>query len=207
MIDLFCGQDYKHLKNYKIIPDRDYGDYSLRKPDGLLVDRQNKGAIQILVVLEHKQPSEFKTEKQKIEAFQQCNDVCQIIDSKIGVITDGQATFWINPNHSNPKNEYLDKTTNTKRSYSFIRNEDKKDLSEPFTLQNTPQPLKEKLDDDTKNTLAYIDRIQSCINDKNSTLIPTEEVDPLGLACNVWQNIYINTGKEPQSGQYSTDKI
>ena len=174
------------LKRYKIIPDKNYGEYSKRRPDGLLVDRQNKKSINVIAVVEHKQSADFNTEKKKLLAVQQCNDVCQILNAHIGIITDGKITIWINPKQKNKENDYIDRTTNTKKSYSIIRNEDKKDLSEKYIIQNTTETDSKKLDDDTRNTLYYIERILSCINDKNSTLITTEEVDPLGLASNVW---------------------
>jgi len=194
------------LKRKKIIPDKDYGAYSSRKPDGLLVDRRNKKQINVLVTLEYKKPSEFRTDKQKREATQQCNDVCQEIGSKIGVITDGQTTIWINPSQKNTENDYVD-DKKKKRSYSIIRNEDKKDLTEPFNIQKKSEKDVEKLDDDTKNTLFYIERILSCVTSSNSTLKATEEVDPLGLAKSVWQDIYINTGKDPTKCLYNVVEL
>ena len=195
------------LKQYKIIPKKDYKKYSKRKPDGLLVDRQNKKAIQVIVVAEYKKPSEFRSDKQQKEAIQQCNDLCQEINSKIGIITDGQIAIWINPHQKSKENNYADKTTRKKRSYSFIRNEDKKDLSEPFVIQKKSETNFEKLNDETKNTIYYIERIVSCIDENNSTLTSTEEVDPLGLARNVWQDIYINTGKDPNKCLYNVVEL
>lgn len=197
----------EQYKRNKIIPKKDYGAYSKRKPDGLLVDRQNKKDINVIGVLEYKQPKELRTDKQKKEAIQQCNDICQVIQSKIGVITDNQITIWINPNQLNPSNKYQDKTTGIERSYSIIRNEDKKDLSEPFILQDNSETHIEKLNESTENTLDYIERVLSCIDKNNSTLIPTEEVDPLGLAKSVWQDIYINTGKEPEKCLYNVVEL
>lgn len=197
----------EQLKNNKIIPDKNYGKYSKRKPDGLLIDRQNKDNVKVIVVIEFKQPSDFRTEKQKVEAVQQCNDVCQILDSEIGIITDGQVTIWINPREDKKDNEYLDKTTNVRRSYSIIRNEDKKDLSEKFFIQTKSESNFDKLQDDTKNTLDYIRRIREYVDEHNSELKPTEEVDPLGLATAVWQDIYINTGKDPTKCLYNVVEL
>jgi type I restriction-modification system DNA methylase subunit len=195
------------LKNNKIIPDKNYGKYSKRKPDGLLIDKQNKDNVKVIVVVEYKQPSDFKTAKQKIEAVQQCNDICQVLDSEIGIITDGQITIWINPREPRKENEYLDKTNNVKRSYSIIRNEDKKDLSEIFFIQTKTESDFDKLEDDTKNTLYYVKRIRENIDEHNSELKATEEVDPLGLATAVWQDIYINTGKDPTKCLYNVVEL
>lgn len=63
------------------------------------------------------------------------------------------------------------------------------------------------MDDDTKNTLDYVERIVSSINNQNSTLIPDQEVDPLPLARSVWQDIYINTGKDPTKCLYNVVEL
>ena len=197
----------EQLKNYKIIPKKDYKSYSKRKPDGLFVNRSNKDIIDVIVVLEYKKPSDFRTNKQKIEAIQQCNDLCQVLDSNIGVITDSQVFIWINPKQSNDINDYIDKTTKKKRSYTIIRNEDQKDLSEPFLIQNYNEEEYDKLEEDTKNTLEYISRVLSCVDETNSFLKATQEVDPLQLAVNVWQDIYINTGKDPTKCLYNVVEL
>ena len=87
----------KQYKNAKIINNINYGKYEKRRPDGLIVDRRNTNDIRIIALIEYKKPSKFQTDKQKKEAFEQCNDLCQILKAKIGVITDGIVTYWINP--------------------------------------------------------------------------------------------------------------
>lgn len=195
------------LKSHKIIPDKNYGKYATRKPDGLLVNRQNINDVKVIAVIEYKKSGWFKNDKQKAESKQQCNDLCQVLDAEIGIITDKQITIWINPKQKDEENDYKDKTAQIKRSYSIIRNEDKKDLSEPFIIQKRHQTDFEKLEDDTKNTLDYIERILECINENNSELKATEEVDPLGLARSVWQDIYINTGKDPTKCLYNVVEL
>ena len=194
------------LKNAKIVPSKSYGKYSKRKPDGLLVDRQNKSNIKVIVVIENKQPSDFRTNKQKINAIEQCNDLCQELNSNLGVITDGQVYFWINPKQENKENNYLDRTTSKKRSYSFIRNGDEQDLTDPFIIRDASIDY-EKLDDDTRNTIDYIIRIIDCVDQSNSKLKSIESVDPLGLAKKVWQDIYINTGKDPTKCLYNVVEL
>lgn len=195
------------LKNYKIIPNKSYGKYSRRKPDGIIVDRRNKSKIIVIAIIEHKKPSEFKTEAQKKQAIEQCNDLCEVVGAKMGIITDGQTTFWINPEQKNKKNKYMDRTSKKERSFSFIRNEDKKDLSELFFVIEKNVRDFENLDDDTKNTLRYIYRILDCISKNNSELKSNEEVDPINLAKNVWQDIYINTGKDPTKCLYNVVEL
>jgi len=195
------------LRQYKIIPPFDKK-YSKRRPDALLISRsQSKEDIAIIAVIEYKQPSEFHSDKQKKEALQECNDIAQVLEAKTGIITDGQVTIWINPWQQNPNNDYIDNTTKAKRSYSIILNEDKKYLSEPFVVQKHSQIIPEKLEEDTKNTLYYIERILSSVNKNNSILKANQEIDPLGLARNVWQDIYINTGKDPTKCLYNVVEL
>jgi type I restriction enzyme M protein len=195
------------FKKYKIIPSKVYGPYGKREPDGLLVDRSDKKRLEVIAVREFKQPKEFTSEVQKLSALRQCNDLCQVLGAYIGVVTDGQSHFWINPRHRDEDNDYLDGTTRTKRSYTIIRNEDKKYLSEPFELQNISQKDYDKLDEATKNTLYYVERILSSVDQTNSTLRATEEVDPLRLAQAVWQDIYINTAKSPVKCLYNVVEL
>jgi len=192
------------LKESKIIPDRDYGKYFTRRPDMLLVDRRDKQNIKVIVVGEYKQPTEFNTESKRLLAIQQCNDLAQELKAKVGIITDKQTYIWINPNQNDSKNDYEDKTTNKKRSYSIIENEDKKPLSEPFILHEIRN---NEPDDDTKNTLYYLNRVLDSINENNSILKSTPEVDPLPLAKSVWQDIYINTGQSETTCLYNVVEL
>ncbi len=197
----------KQYKRAKIIPNIDYGKYETHKPDGLLVDRANKAAPKVIAILEYKQPSKFKTDKQKKEAIEQCNNLAQVLESKIGIITDEIATYWINPNNPDKKNDYKDKTSNAKRSYSFILNDDKQKLQKKFSLKETNQEDVDKLDDDTKETYQIIKRILLETSNTNSYLKPTERTDPTPLARSVWQSIYISTKDSPTACLYNVVEI
>ncbi len=197
----------KQYKQAKIINNFAYGLYEKRKPDGLLVDRRNSQDINVILLLEYKKPSDFQTDKQKTLAIQQCNDLCQVVNSKIGIITDGIVTLWINPRCSDSKNDYQDKTTRKKRSYSFILNEDKQKLNRLFVIAEDSIDKREKLDDASGETYDLIKRILQEISETNSTLTKTKEVDPLNLAKSVWQDIYVNTGKDPTKCLYNVVEI
>jgi type I restriction-modification system DNA methylase subunit len=197
----------KQYKQAKIIPNKNYGDYEKRKPDGLLVDRRNKTNPKVIVALEHKKPTEFQTDKQKREAIEQCNDLCQVLEARIGVITDDIVTYWINSNQPDKKNEYKDRTTGTKRSYSFILNDDKQKLQKKFVLRETNKKDINKFDDDTRETYQVIERILSETSDANSILKATEKTDPTPLARNVWQSIYISTKDNPTACLYNVVEI
>jgi len=194
-------------KNSKVIPNINYGIYSKRKPDGLWVDRRDKTAPRVILVLEYKKPTEFQTDQQKKEAVEQCNDLCQVVQAKIGVITDGIVTYWINPNQADKKNCYKDKTTKIKRSYTFILNDDKQKLQKKFFIKEQPQKDISKFDDDTRDTYQIIERILFEINSNNSNLKATEKTDPTPLARSVWQSIYISTKDNPTACLYNVVEI
>jgi type I restriction-modification system DNA methylase subunit len=198
------------LKQYKragIISKKDYGEYEMRKPDGLLVDRSNKTNPKVIAVLEYKKPSEFQTDKQKKEAIEQCNDLCQELTAQIGIITDGIVTYWINPNHPDKKNEYKDRTTKKNRSFSFILNDDKQRLQKKFFVKEIGIENVEKLDDETKEAYKTIKRILEETSNKNSILKATEKTDPTPLARSVWQSIYISTKDNPTACLYNVVEI
>ncbi|MCK4904744.1 N-6 DNA methylase [bacterium] len=197
----------KQYKDSGIIEKRSYGKYEKRKADGLLVDRRDKKKPKVLLVIEWKKPSGFQTDKQKKESIEQCNDVCQLLDASIGVITDGIVTYWINPRQDDAKNDYRDRTTDEKRSYSFILSEDKQKVQTNFFIKEQKQLNYEKLEETTKETYDLIQKILDQISEQNSTFRKTKEVDPLNLAKSVWQDIYVNTGKDPTKCLYNVVEL
>ncbi|PRY83337.1 HsdM family class I SAM-dependent methyltransferase [Mongoliibacter ruber] len=194
-------------KKAKVIPSKNYGKYGKRQPDGLVVERTNSKDLRVIGVIEYKQPKEFQSEAQKKDAVEQCNDLCQELNSVFGIISDGENYIWINPKMENSENNYIDRTTGKERSYSIIKNEDKKFLKEPFILQKKSEKDKEKLELETENTLFYIKRIISSISKTNSILKSIEEVNPIKLATSVWQDIYVNTGKSPTKCLYNVVEL
>jgi len=197
------------LKQYKqanIIPKVSYREYESHRPDGLLIQKINNKP-KVILSLEYKKPKDFQTDKQKNEAIQQCNDMCQLLNAQIGVITDGIVTFWINPKHSDKKNEYKDKKTKTKRSYSFILNDDKQKLHKNFFIKEQNQKDIIKADDETRETYLMIQRILLETTNSNSILKASEKTDPTPLARSVWQSIYISTKDNPTACLYNVVEI
>lgn len=197
----------KQYKQTKVIQNKSYGDYENRRPDGLIVDRRNKASLQVIALLEYKKPKDFQTDKQKKDAIEQCNDLCQVLYAKIGIISDGIVTYWINPNNPEKNNEYIDRTNGTKRSYSYILNDDKQKLQKRFHISEIAQADLKKLDDDTKETYQLIERILHETSRSNSILKATEKTDPTALAKSVWQSIYISTKDSPTACLYNVVEI
>jgi type I restriction-modification system DNA methylase subunit len=196
----------KQLKGAKVIADLDYGDYEKSKPDGLLVNRSGQ-IPNVIVVIENKDSSEFRTESQRKLATEQCNTLCQVLRAKIGVATDKNSFIWINPLETSSERAYKDHINGTLRSYSLILTEDKRPLSEPFIIGDKSIMKSEGLDEETRNTLSYIERIISDLNNHNSVLKASKEVDPLPLAKSVWQDIYVNTKRSPVKCLYNVVEI
>jgi type I restriction-modification system DNA methylase subunit len=194
------------LKSHKIVPYVAYKKYENLKPDALLVYRNDKKNPQVIAVIEHKKPNDFRTDKQKKEACEQCNTYCQVLNAKVGIITDDDNYIWLNPNNSDNKNEYKD-DFGYQRSYAIIYNEDQKPLSESFILQNVSERDFDKLNDDTKNSIYYLGRVLESISNLNSILKTREEVNPINLAKSVWQDIYVNTGKDPTKCLYNVVEL
>ncbi|MDD5197277.1 MAG: N-6 DNA methylase [Candidatus Gracilibacteria bacterium] len=192
-----------------IIPKKDYGDYNIKRPDGLLVDRSNKKNPKVIAIVEYKSTKKFKTERDIQEAIKQCNDYAQVLGAIFGVATDTNVSAWINPKQENKENEYID-SFGVVRSFSFIKDEEKQRLSNNFYLhlQKIHETNFEKLSDEVKETLKVIQRIlDSDIGKDNSQLKDTIFVDPTNLAKSVWQDIYVATGKEPEKCLYNVVEI
>jgi len=79
------------LKNFGIIPKKDYKALGKRKPDGLIVTKRK-----VIAVIENKSISKFKTEKQKQNALKQVIDIAQVLGAKVLILTDTVETIWIN---------------------------------------------------------------------------------------------------------------
>jgi len=82
----------KALKGAKIIPNRDYAEYEIKKPDALIVKNPR-----VIAAIEYKQSKELKTKKQIEAAISQEIGTAQVLGAKVYIVTDGQKTFWINP--------------------------------------------------------------------------------------------------------------
>lgn len=178
------------LKKYKIVPNKEYGEYGKRKPDGLIVDRRNKDDIKVIAVIEYKDPTDFNTQEKKDKALQQCNNYCQLLNATFGIATDTKEYYYINPK-SNKEDDikYFD-DFGTERRYSLIQNEDGYFLSHNLVKDLTNLT-------ELNKTLAIFDRIQKEITGANSKLISEKKLNPNNLAKNVWQSIWLASGENP----------
>lgn len=196
------------LKKARIIPNRDYGKYGVRKPDILLVDRTNASKPFVIVALEQKDGGKFNTEKDQLKAVQQCNDLAQVLDAKIGISTDGDSYIWFNPNQKNKNTEYKDKTTSKKRSYTIISKENAEPLREIFKIEQRINEINvDNLKNSTRDTYLLVNNLCDKLDKNNSIISSPKSINPLKLAKNVWQAIWIATGKSPEKCLYNVVEI
>jgi type I restriction enzyme M protein len=183
------------LKKYKIIPNKEYKENGARKPDSLLVDRRNKKDIKVILVMEHKYIEKFKSENEKTEAVQQCNDLCQVLDAEIGIATDGFSFIWFNPIHYHPKNA---------KSYTLITDEKGNNFIKEFIIdQKTDEQDITKLNVKTKKAIQNLELLRKSISATNSQIIKEVPIDPTNLAKQIWQDVWSVTGATPERCLYT----
>lgn len=191
------------LKKYKIIPDRQYGQYALKKPDALLVDRRNKNQIKVILVVEYKDQSEFKTVDDKRNAIRQCNTVCQVVGAKIGIATDNSSFIWFNPNEADKNNEYKDDFDKL-RDYKIIKDEDGSDFIKEFVInQKEDEKDLTKLEVRTRISLQNLESVKKSISSKNSQINAEDIQDPTELAKQIWQDVWSVSGATPEKCLYT----
>lgn len=192
------------LKKYRVIPNRPYTKYTSRKPDALIVDRRNKNKIKVILVAENKDIGKFNSKADKTNTIQQCNDLCQELKADIGVATDNSTFIWFNPNQPDPANDYVDKTTGKKRSYTILRDEDGSDFIREFLIdQKTDETEITKLNIKTRAALESIGLIRKSISNSNSQIIKEVAIDPSGLARQIWQDVWSVSGATPEKCLYT----
>ena len=147
---------FNQLKKAKLIPAGYSSKYNSCKPDRIIVDRRNKAKPMVLAIIEDKKGGKFKSEIEKIKAIQQCNNYCQEVGAKIGIITDGNLTIWINPNEKNKTTEYLDELVNIKRSYTLLKKEDGSEIQVKFSIPTKSDlPDVDKIEDSVKSLYKF----------------------------------------------------
>ncbi len=192
------------LKKYKIIPSRDYKEYGKRAPDALLVDRRNKNRIKVILVIEHKDLGKFTSQSDKTITAQQCNDLCQELKADVGIATDGNSFVWINPNEPDITNEYNDRTTSKKRSYTIVKNSNGTDFIKEFVVdQKTDELEVTKLNVRTRESLGNLELIRKSVSAGNSQIVEETTIDPSSLAKQIWQDVWSVSGATPEKCLYT----
>ena len=155
---------------------------SNKKPDGLIV---LPGGI-VKAIVEYKLPNELTTKRQIKDAIEQELEVAKSL-CKLLIVTDGKKSFWIN---SLTGKEI---TMNDKKIQLVF--DASKIVSNKMTIE-------EKIDLEN-----LIDFAEYSLTEKTNSIIEPEILDPTPLAREVWQKIWINTGKEPEKCLYNVVEI
>lgn len=155
---------------------------SNKKPDGLIT---LSGGI-VKAVIEYKTPEELSTQIQIAKAINQELDVARFL-CKLLIVTDGTKSFWINALNGEEIRQ------NGKRIDVIFDAE--KILSDRLTIE-------ERIDLEN-----LIDQADYSLSETENNIKEPEILDPTPLAKEVWQKIWINTGKEPEKCLYNVVEI
>lgn len=186
------------LMNNGII-DVNYGSYGNKKPDQIVVNPETRS---IVAYVEYKQPKEFKSETQKLKAFNEQIHVVKQIKCPLFIITDGTQTEWLNTFQSVGGDNDKDAVNGTR---VIILDE----LGKPITKPFEPDKIKDMVNKNNEYKKLYnlIVSINQTITDTCNQLKPTVKLDPTGLSKTVWQSIYAATGAKPEECLYTFVEI
>jgi type I restriction-modification system DNA methylase subunit len=166
------------LRAFNIIPNKSYEGVLRKKPDGLLVDRNELNNVKVVAVFEYKAPNEFDTPEKKTAALKQCCiDYCKPMGAKVAIVTDGNDYLWANPQLPN-------------NDFEIIIREDGYPLHLPFEWSS---------DEEITQSLEIIEKVISDISQSNSSLLPERLINPSKLADRVWQTIWLASGENPDA--------
>lgn len=171
------------LKKAGILPPKAYKKLSSHKPDGLILYEKN--SVQVLI--EYKKPGEFSNAKEAYNLiYSWYYDLANTLGCNVICITDGNSSFWY---HAKSKTQIKEADGSI---FSYIL-----DIS---LLTNNTMPIEAK-----ENFEQILNRFSN-IDDKG--FLEKETIlNPQELARNVWQKIWISTGKEPEKCLYNVVEI
>lgn len=158
------------------IPSVDYGDLANKKPDGLVVQSST-----VKAVIEYKPSLTSEPEIQRAinQEIEVARKLCKLL-----IVTDGSNTFWVNS-----------------LNREFITDESATRLTLPFDMsQFSDGTIKEEHKALLEETIYKVDLT---ISPLISQLTPPRVIDPYPLARRVWQEIWVNTGKNPEKCLYN----
>lgn len=170
------------LREAKIIPQKNYGDLSSNKPDALIM----RGKNNVQVLIEMKKPGTLKNDKDgKNVITEWYYELAKILNCKIICASDGLKTCWV---HSPSKNIISEEG-------EFIKNTLDVSLITGDGNKNVKRSLEQ-----------LIDKLN--LSDKKGNIKSKKNIlNPQKLADRVWQKIWIQTGKNPESCLYNVVEI
>ena len=171
------------LSREKVISAKVPSQFTLKKPDGLIVVPYS-GVVKAFI--EYKTPQQLRTQGQIDSAISQELDAARCL-CKVLVVTDGQTSYWINTLTGNQIKDERQGTFSPFNAYRILKGEvDREELIEFEDL---------------------LDRLDQSLTDSNDTVTSPALLDPSQLAKTMWQKIWINTGKEPEKCLYNVVEL
>ena len=170
------------LQEAQILPKKNYGSLVSNKPDGLIL----KGKNDVQVLIEIKKPGKLKNiSAAKGVITDWYYDLASKLNCKIICASDGKKTCWVHA----PSREFY--------TMGGVPVANTMDLSS-FTSEPNPK--------DNRSLMSLIEKLHTS---DNFGVIPAEEkiLNPQKLADKVWQKIWIETGKNPESCLYNVVEI
>ncbi len=156
------------------------------KNSGIIPNRKYKGienkkpdglimlSKKVIAIIENKDINKFNNDNKRDAANNQAWTIAKVLKPKIIITTDTVSSVW--------KNGF---------NNEIIRDENETDLKVAFNHNNFL--LVEKT----------IDKIINSISETNSTIIPLQYTNPLPLAKQVWQDVYVASSATPENCLYT----
>ena len=154
-----------------------------KKPDGLVL----LPGGDVKAVVEYKPPAELRTQSQIDKAIEQELEVAALLCNLL-IVTSGSKTIWVNANTGNEIIAEQGGTLNTVFD------------AKPIVDDSLPREHARLLE-------RTIDSIDHSVDSDVDQITPPTVLDPSVLARNVWQKIWINTGKEPEKCLYNVVEL
>jgi len=165
----------EQLRQHGIVPDRSYGKYANRKPDGLVIDRRS-GLPLVKFVAEFKDIGGLNSEQRTLDFSEKiANEYCRPLGCEFGGISDTLRNSWL---------------LVTTDSWRAIRREDDYPLTYPINLANAQGRAL------IGHTLL---RLETNLDKPRGILEPLETVNPTRLAEQTWQDIWLACGEQPEA--------
>lgn len=169
------------LKKSKII-NKLSKDLTNKKPDGIII---LPGGI-VKAVIEYKTSKELnsaaKVKKAIIQELEVARSLCKLL-----IVTDGIKSYWINALNG-------EEIRKNGKKINFIFDAEK--------IVSGKLTIEEKIDLEN-----LIDETEYSLSETNNDIFEPQILDPTPLAKEVWQKIWINTGKEPEKCLYNVVEI
>lgn len=169
----------RQLKQARILPDVDYGKLSSLKPDCLIMEGKNR----VIALVECKRNGVIKDKEKALDLISKYYQLAEKLGCKIICATDNISTYWISA-----KSEDIVKQNQQDIEYNININDFTTEYHSDITFAH------------------FLDRLKT-IDDNGNILLEETVLNPQKLADKVWQLIWVQTGKNPESCLYNVVEI